>query len=262
MAAVCFATIATVFTNVFLTHVPSPAGSSDSILAWSMWANAPLNLSLSLSVLGLYALEPRKSTIRMLTLQQIATGLLIVVTVCVVYTACNTLRGGAIGVGAARLQRACELNIGGLMFMYSSVLLCDTITVSQSAVVAALWGCGWLISLNGIASWATRACVWTIAQSLSLIVCKWLLEAKRRRRWLHMLRLEGELRTLGEFSLGGTGQVSMDESSDGGSKNGSRKFKCVGSLDDDDPVRDRYYSTPSIVSWLFGEKSDWSSPTL
>jgi len=133
VSAVTIATFAALVTNLFLTQLPG-SDASGGVLAWGVWANAPLNLSLSLFVLGLYSLEPRKSTIRMHTLQQIATGLLIVVTACIVYTACSTLRS-EVGAGPARLQRALELNMGGLLFIFASITLCDTITVLQSAVV-------------------------------------------------------------------------------------------------------------------------------
>lgn len=132
-SAVTAATVAAVVTNIFMTEVPSAASGG----VWgggALWANAPLNLSLSLFVLGLYALEPRKSTIRMQTLQRIAAGLLIVVTACLVYTACTTLRGG-VGAGAARLQRALELNVGGVLFAVVSLALCETLAVSHAAMV-------------------------------------------------------------------------------------------------------------------------------
>jgi len=133
--AVVVATVSAVVANLLMTHAPSSATSSQGILSWSIWANAPLNLSLSLFVVGLYSLEPRKSTQRMLHLQRITTGLLLVVTICVVYTAAATLRGTA-GAGSTRVQRAVELNIGGLLFMLVMLVSCETVAVVHTAMVS------------------------------------------------------------------------------------------------------------------------------
>lgn len=55
-----------------------------------------------------------------------------------------------------------------------------------------------MVALYGIANWGFRASVWCVAEGVVMLGAKWILESSRRRRWLHMLRLEGELRTLGD----------------------------------------------------------------
>ena len=64
--------------------------------------------------------------------------------------------------------------------------------------VGVVWALGWAFAVSGTASWATRAAWWGVGEMIILLVCKFVLETSRRRRWLQMLRLEGELRALGD----------------------------------------------------------------
>jgi len=159
-------------------------------LANDLWANTPLNLSLCLLVIGLHALEPRKSTSRMFQLQLLATGVILLVTAAVAFTAYTTLRGGTT---LLHLQRAGELHTAGLLFVAPILLLAETIPLTHTALVGVTWGMGWVLAVWGT-PWALRLAMWTVVEVLVIMLCKWHLELVRRCRWLRVLKLENEIR--------------------------------------------------------------------
>jgi len=228
---------------------------SSSDFQVSLWANSPLNFSLSLFVLGLYTLEPRKSTIRMHQEQQIATGLLAMVTGCLVYTAFCTLQSGAYGF--ARLQRALELHIGGLLFIFVISMLCETLAVVHTLLVTGVWAFGWAFTVYNIDGWGIRGAVWAFSEGMLIVFCKLVLEAGRRRRWLHMLRMEGELRALGEFNRNGIKEI-LDDSSDGGHNRHEDDSRNVPGPSGQE-FKDTY---PMISSWFFGTEDTLDTDPL
>ena len=104
-------------------------------------------------------------------------------------------------------------------------------------------------------------------EGLALLGTKWLVEDQRRQKWLMRLYLEGELKTLGEFSLAGMRSNLMDDSASEGGVGRSlsgfhRKKKLSDPRTSDGSDREQGESTPygelpnpSIISdWIFGKK--------
>ena len=96
---------------------------------------------------------------------------------------------------------------------------------------------------------------WCVLEGACLLGTKWLIEDRRRQKWLMRLYLEGELKTLGEFSLAGLRSNLIDDTSDGGA--GSlRSFNRKKKLSDpmSDPMSDEPANQSLITEWIFGNR--------
>ena len=123
---------------------------------------------------------------------------------------------------------------------------------------------GWVLTLWGIGSWGHRAGAWCVLESVALLGAKWILEDHRRQKWITRLYLEGELKTLGEFSLAGMRSNLLDESSDGGERSlgGLSAFQKKKKLSDpfsdpeglqDSPPEEEHRDQSMISDWIFGD---------
>jgi len=67
--------------------------------------------------------------------------------------------------------------------------------------VVGAWAFGWVVTLHGVSTWGHRVGAWCVLEGLVVLATKWILEHSRRTRWLAMLRMEGELKTLGDVDF-------------------------------------------------------------
>jgi len=184
---------------------------SQDLSSQSMWANAPTNLSISLFVLGLYALEPRKSTERMLQQQKITAVVLIFLVISVQVTCYSVLRDSDAEV--LGIVKVLELHMLTLLFVFISAVLSETLSTLHTAVICTVWVFGWIIAFYHTWPWRQRAALWTIGEGIGIVGCKSILEVTRRKRWLDLLRKEAERRAIGVLSL--AQEFDLDDSSDG-----------------------------------------------